>query len=115
MRFIYTLHFQILVQTSFLEITSCPNDIKYTVELGTTDKQVTWLDPTAYDPHGPVTLVSQSHRPGQAFEVGEYAVVYEFANQAGHAAVCNFTVEITTGEIFLFSILQMVKSESFRV
>ncbi|XP_072042252.1 hyalin-like [Amphiura filiformis] len=84
------------VNTTFIELTSCPKDITYTVELGTVNKAVTWIEPVAYDPHGDVTLVLQSHHSGQAFEVGKHAVTYEFTNEAGHVVVCNFTVVIAS-------------------
>ncbi|XP_072042250.1 hyalin-like isoform X2 [Amphiura filiformis] len=86
----------IRVNISSIEITSCPNDITDTVELGTANKPVTWIEPTAYDPLGDVTLFSQSHHSGQAFQVGTHPVTYEFTNGAGHEAVCTFTVAIDT-------------------
>ena len=73
-------------------ITSCPDSSIYTVSLGTVSMLATWTEPTATDNSGMTPTVTQSHQPGDSFNVGTTEVIYTFADMAGNEAICLFTI-----------------------
>lgn len=52
---------------------------------------VSWIEPTASDNCGAVTLVS-SHSPGATFPLGTTAVLYTATDGAGNSSTCTFNV-----------------------
>ena len=57
---------------------------------------VTWTEPTATDNSGMTPTVTQTHQPGDSFNVGTTTVTYTFTDMAGNQALCSFTVTVTT-------------------
>ena len=78
-------------------IQSCPSDIDKDIELSSSDTPVFWNPPIASDLSGNVSLVSQSHSPGQRFSAGRTSVLYRFADGRGNEATCTFTIVIKEG------------------
>ena len=64
----------------------------YTVSLGTLSMVATWTEPTATDNSGVAPTVTQSHQPGESFNVGTTEVTYTFTDMAGNEAMCLFTI-----------------------
>ena len=62
------------------------------IPFGTTSVSVPWTEPTATDNSGMVPTVTQSHQPGDSFNVGTTTVSYTFTDLAGNQAQCSFTV-----------------------
>lgn len=77
-------------------ISNCPNNINQVIELGTQSVVVTWVEPTATDISGQVS-VSRSQAPGSLFSVGQTTVTYTFTDGVGNPAVCQFVVTVITG------------------
>ena len=74
-------------------ITSCPLDIALQKANYSTLK-VTWKAPSATDLSGYVTLMSQSHSPGDEFDVGMHNVTYAFADDSGNVGYCRFKISV---------------------
>ena len=55
---------------------------------------VTWTEPTATDNSGMTSTVTQSHQPGDSFNVGTTTVTYTFTDMAGNQAQCSFSVTL---------------------
>ncbi|XP_072017164.1 hyalin-like [Amphiura filiformis] len=72
----------------------CPESIMTDIELGTNSTTVSWGTPNATDVSGNVSLVSQNYFPGHEFTVGSYNVTYNFTDDSGNGASCDFTVTI---------------------
>ncbi|XP_072021512.1 hyalin-like [Amphiura filiformis] len=78
-------------------IKSCPSDIDLEVEPGTSRASVSWIAPSASDVSGNVSLVSQSHHPGDTFPTGRTEVVYSFTDGSNNEAFCSFHVNVREG------------------
>ena len=89
--------YQILVD-SIPPVVSCIGDVFDTVTSNVNGKTVTWVEPTATDNSGIVSLSSRTHTPGSFFSVGSTPVTYTFTDGAGNSASCTFTVTITQGK-----------------
>ena len=74
-------------------ITSCPLDVALQ-KVDQATLTITWETPTAIDISGYVTLMSQSHSPGDEFDVGRHNVTYAFADDSGNVAYCNFKISV---------------------
>lgn len=79
-------------------VLNCPGNILRTVELGVTSLPVSWVEPSATDISGVVSLASRSHAPGDSFPIGPTVVSYVFLDSSSNDAPCAFTVTVTTGE-----------------
>ena len=55
---------------------------------------VPWTEPTSTDNSGMTPTVTQSHQPGDSFNVGTTQVTYTFTDMAGNQAFCSFSVTI---------------------
>ena len=77
---------------------TCVDNIARTIALGSPGTTVSWLEPTATDNSGSVSLQSRSHAPGGFFSVGDTLVSYVFADSSGNRATCTFDVLITAGK-----------------
>ena len=75
----------------------CVADITETTPLGSTGTTVSWIEPTATDNSGVVTLASRSHAPGQFFIIGNTEVTYRFVDGSGNEATCIFGVFVVEG------------------
>ncbi|XP_071819452.1 uncharacterized protein [Apostichopus japonicus] len=82
------------VDTTPPAIENCPSNIDVTVELGTPSTPVNWIEPTATDLSGTVTLSQRSHSPGSTFPVGMTVVSYTFTDSGGISAMCSFVVNV---------------------
>ncbi|KAJ8036101.1 Hyalin [Holothuria leucospilota] len=82
------------VDTADPVVVNCTSTIHRTVELGTPDLEVTWVEPTAFDAFDPELDVQKSHSPPASFTVGTHTVVYSFTDDAGNEAVCSFNIII---------------------
>ncbi|XP_072046393.1 hyalin-like [Amphiura filiformis] len=76
------------------EVASCPSDFVRQIEIGTHSIPVYWIPPSAIDFSGNISLVSQSHFPGDKFTAGRWTVVYRFADGSGNEVSCSFRVLI---------------------
>ncbi|XP_072046397.1 hyalin-like [Amphiura filiformis] len=76
------------------EVVSCPSDFGRQIELGTHSIPVYWSPPSAIDLSGNISLVSQSHFPGDMFTAGRWTVVYRFTDGSGNEASCAFRILI---------------------
>lgn len=79
------------------DISNCPSNIDVTVELGIPGTPVTWMEPTATDLSGTVSLTERTHAPGNVFTVGMTLVTYTFTDGAGISAMCSFVVNVIPG------------------
>ena len=73
---------------------SCPQSITQTIRTGMPSVTVSWIEPTATDNSGMTPTVTQSHQPGDSFNIGTTAVTYTFTDVAGNQATCTFDVVI---------------------
>jgi len=77
-------------------ISNCPSDIDTDILDGSPEDclvAVSWTEPTATDPDGPVT-VFKSHSPGDDFPVGTTTVTYTFTNALDESSTCSFDVTV---------------------
>ncbi|XP_072046221.1 hyalin-like [Amphiura filiformis] len=87
------------VDTTPPTIHSCPSDISLDIQPGRSRTPVYWMAPSATDVSGNVSLVSQSHHPGDAFTTGNTEVVYVFKDGSNNEARCAFQVNLR--EVFV--------------
>ena len=78
-------------------ISGCPDRINIIIPFGMNSMIVTWTEPTATDNSGMTPTVTQTHRPGNSFNIGTTEVTYTFSDLAGNQAQCSFIVTVTTG------------------
>ncbi len=97
----FCLHFIALVDTTAPTIHSCPSDITLNIETGRSGMSVYWIPPSATDVSGNVSLVSQSHHPGDVFPARNTEVVYVFTDGSNNEARCSFDVTIREGTMTL--------------
>ena len=90
-------HFFLFLVDTTAPVVTCPADITQTVELGTTSVVVDFLDATATDNSGTVTLASRTNSPGSTFSVGDTIVTYTFSDASGNSASCSFRISVVTG------------------
>ncbi|XP_071814131.1 uncharacterized protein [Apostichopus japonicus] len=74
----------------------CPDDISRTIELGSPDPQVAWVEPFATDASGTVELLFRSLGPGSTFAPGVTPVTYIFSDLTDNRGTCSFNIEIIT-------------------
>ena len=75
-------------------ISGCPDPVSVTIPFVFTSMNVIWTEPTASDNSGMVPTVTQSHQPGDSFNVGTTTVTYTFTDMAGNQVQCSFTVTV---------------------
>ncbi len=75
-------------------IDSCPSDIHTEIEPSRPRKPVYWIPPSATDVSGNVSVVSQTHQPGDLFSSGRTEVVYLFVDGSDNEARCSFHVDV---------------------
>ncbi|XP_072046539.1 hyalin-like [Amphiura filiformis] len=95
-------NFSVVVQevdTTPPAIQSCPSDMNLDIEPGRPTTPVSWIPPSATDVSGNVSLLSQSHLPGDSFTPGKTNVVYTFTDGSDNEAHCSFYVNLR--EVFL--------------
>ncbi|KAJ8032712.1 Hyalin [Holothuria leucospilota] len=78
-------------------IANCPDNQVLTVELGTESMRAFWAVPTATDVSGVATIESNTHNPGDLFNVGMTTVMYVFVDSSQNRATCQFTITVETG------------------
>ena len=76
-------------------------DIQRILELGTQGTTVTWIEPTATDISGIISLTSRSHSPGDLFIAEKTTVIYLFTDGAGNSAICTFCIAVIYGKCLL--------------
>ena len=80
-------------------ITNCPGaTIMVTAPAGSNGAVATWTPITATDNDGMSPRLTQSHRSGDFFQVGDTIVSYTFTDQSGNSAFCSFTVNVRIGK-----------------
>lgn len=72
---------------------NCPEEIVTSVENGC-DAIVSWVEPTASDNCGAVTM-TKSHAPGDTFSTGTTNVKYTATDIYGNVSVCTFNVTVS--------------------
>ena len=82
------------------EIHHCPDNIEDTIQLGDIHRTISWTEPEALDISNNVSLVFQSHSPGDKFSLGTTHVSYTFVDESGNTEFCNFTVVLSSGKIY---------------
>ena len=87
----------LLVDTTPPSISLCPSDIIKNVEIGVVNVSVNWTQPVATDLSENVTLLNQSHRPGENFTIGRTTVAYRFVDGSNNEAACIFEVLVNQG------------------
>ena len=75
-------------------VNGCPEPLNFMVPPGRTSGTLTWTEPTATDNDGMTPTITQSHQPGDSFNVGTTTVSYTFTDLAGNQAQCSFTVAV---------------------
>ena len=78
-------------------VVNCINDVTTTVTAGSTGTSVSWIEPTATDNSGIVSLTGRTHAPGSFFSVGTTQVTYTFTDGSGNSATCTFNVFVIAG------------------
>ncbi|XP_071505195.1 hyalin-like [Diadema antillarum] len=75
-------------------IDGCPSGIAIEAASGASDVSVTWVEPTATDDSGSVSL-TQTAIPGDIFPLGSTVVTYTFSDPSGNSATCSFSVVVS--------------------
>ena len=75
------------------QISNCPPDYTITLPSGINQIVMWWVEPTASDTNGPVT-VSQTHHPFEYFSIGVTTVIYTFTDYFGNSVICSFRTTI---------------------
>ncbi|PIK57646.1 putative hyalin, partial [Apostichopus japonicus] len=86
----------ITVDTTPPTANSCPTDVLINVELGETEGEATWTEPSSTDLSGTDQLVSRSRAPGTPFPLGDTTVTYLYTDDSGNTATCVFCVTVGT-------------------
>ncbi|KAJ8041493.1 Hyalin [Holothuria leucospilota] len=84
----------IQVDTTPPQCENLPEDISMPLELGTANAQIFWEEPTCSDISGTGSITSQSHMPGDTFDIGQTEVLYICADASANTAFCSFNVVI---------------------
>ena len=71
-----------------------PSDISQNNDPNQATAVVSWVEPTATDNLGGVTL-SSNHNPGDNFAIGFTNITYKAIDNTGNEAVISFTIEVT--------------------
>lgn len=87
-----------IVDTTPPTVNSCPTDVLINVELGETEGEATWTEPSSTDLSGTDQLVSRSRAPGTPFPLGDTTVTYLYTDDSGNTATCVFCVTVGTGK-----------------
>lgn len=100
----HLVHFYVYILTISVDtmapmVFGCPDDISRTIELGSPDPQVAWVEPFATDASGTVELLFRSLGPGSTFAPGVTPVTYIFSDLTDNRGTCSFNIEIITGKI----------------
>jgi len=74
------------------EFRHCPNDIT------TTDPNVYWEEPTAWDSGSGIASLAQTHHPGDTFPLGTTTIRYTATDHAGDSSTCEFDVTVLDNE-----------------
>ena len=69
------------------------------MSLGAAGTRVSWVEPTAVDDSGIVTLTSRSHDPGSFFPIGRTTVTYVFTDGADNSASMSFSVIVRESKL----------------
>ncbi|KAJ8041828.1 Hyalin [Holothuria leucospilota] len=77
------------------ECVNLPADITQTVELGTPNTQVFYIEPTCSDISGTASVIASTHTPPASFNVGVTTVSYTCGDASGNRETCSFTVTVT--------------------
>ncbi|XP_072051694.1 uncharacterized protein [Amphiura filiformis] len=77
-----------------LPVISGSGDTTVTIPLNSGGTTVTWIEPTATDNSGIVTLVERSHTPGIRFPTGTTRVIYVYQDPSGNRATYEFYVNV---------------------
>ena len=77
---------------------NCINDVTSQIGLNIGGTTVSWVEPTATDNSGVVSLSSRSRAPGSFFVVGSTDVTYVFVDGSGNTAACTFSVNVVEGK-----------------
>ncbi|PIK57644.1 putative hyalin [Apostichopus japonicus] len=85
-----------IVDTTPPTANSCPTDVLINVELGETEGEATWTEPSSTDLSGTDQLVSRSRAPGTPFPLGDTTVTYLYTDDSGNTATCVFCVTVGT-------------------
>ena len=88
----------------------CPSDISSNIEMGSEGNTVRWKEPSAIDLSGNVSLLLQTHSPGDLFTIGSSNVIYMFDDFSHNTAVCSFVVSIKPGKYIVKWRLRYFKS-----
>ncbi|XP_071839417.1 uncharacterized protein [Apostichopus japonicus] len=76
-------------------IIGCPANITQAPSPGINSVPITWIEPIPIDISQMVSLLFRSEAPGATFDIGTTTLVtYQFADEAGNAASCEFFVTI---------------------
>lgn len=79
-------------------VSGCPEDEEVTIELGLPSGMAFWVEPSATDISGEVSLITRTNAPGDSFMVGMTTVLYIFADSSNNDVTCSFVVTVVTGE-----------------
>ena len=80
-------------------IVFCTDDVTSEIPLNQGGTTVTYIEPSATDNSGTVTVSSQSHAPGDFFVTGATSVTYVFVDPSGNTASCTFAVNVVEGNV----------------
>ncbi|XP_072046550.1 hyalin-like [Amphiura filiformis] len=83
-------------------IHDCPSDIVKEIEVGTSSASVFWIPPTATDVSGNITLVSQSHHPGDTFAATDTSVAYIFSDGSGNTNSGSFDIDFNEVQVVTY-------------
>ncbi|XP_072049004.1 uncharacterized protein [Amphiura filiformis] len=78
-------------------ISGLPENIVQDVDTGSITTAVSWMEPTAIDNSGSVTLTT-SHNPGDSFNVGDTIVTYTAVDPYGNEDTKSFTITVVDAE-----------------
>ena len=93
------MNFEFVSVDDVAPVVVCLDDITNTIGLNIGGAQVNWIEPTATDNSGVVSLSSRTRAPGSFFVVGSTDVTYVFVDGSGNTATCTFAVSVVEGKL----------------
>ncbi len=89
-------------------ITGCPTTTVQ-VQVGPTDTSGigSWGSIEAVDNSGIPPTLTQTHRPGDRFQLGPTQVIYTFTDGSGNSATCRFTVNVIRSKMLCYDLFEV--------
>ena len=109
--------FTILGDNEAPELLFCPTTANGILNFEQTEVAVNWVEPIAEDNCGDDNItITQTHQPGDFFELGTTTVTYTFTDVSGNSTLCTFDVVVENAASTTFyvdTLNYIVSSDTF--